>query len=544
MDLQIKHKMILALLVPLLLLASISILAVNVMGKIDHSLNSLYNDRVVPLEDLKIIADEYAVSVIDAINKANAGGISAQEAALALQKATRTIEQRWEKYLSTTLTTKEQQLAQEADKLFTPANNAITHLHSKLASFNGNLSGQLTQDIMPLYQVIDPISSKISELISLQLHVAKEERGAAHQAYITSTKWFITLTICALLASIILGVWVNRSVMKPITNILSTLKTVREELDLRVDFKVYNNDELGQISKDLTGVIQHLGKILNGISQAAMTINESSDELSRFTQQTNERMSLQQNETEQTATAMNQMTATVQEVAQSANSAADSAREADNTATSGNEIVQKSIQSMSKLSAQIEQTSVVINRLNVESQNIGQVLEVIKGIAEQTNLLALNAAIEAARAGEQGRGFAVVADEVRTLAQRTQKSTLEIESMIEKLQSGVQEAVTAMELGTHDVKDANDHTIQAGDALIKIVNSVDVISDMNTHIATAAEEQSSVAEAINQSIIAISDIAKTASTAAQELEISVGQLNEVAVNMRSQVGEFKLKSEH
>ncbi|MCE2593877.1 methyl-accepting chemotaxis protein [Motilimonas cestriensis] len=544
MDLQIKHKMILALLVPLLLLASISVLAVNVMGKIDNSLNSLYEDRVVPLEDLKIIADEYAVSVIDAINKANAGGMSAQETAIALQSATQTIKQRWDKYLSTTLTSKEQQLTQEADELFTPANNAISNLNSKIASLNGNISGQLTQDIIPLYKVIDPISSKISELISLQLNVAKEEKGAAHQAYATSTKWFVALTICALLASIVLGIWVNRSVMRPITNILSTLRVVRENLDLRVDFKVYNNDELGQISRGLTGVIQHLGKILNGINQAAMTINESSDELSRFTQQTNERMSLQQNETEQTATAMNQMTATVQEVAQSANSAADSAREADSTATSGNEIVQKSIQSMSKLSAQIEQTSVVINRLNVESQNIGQVLEVIKGIAEQTNLLALNAAIEAARAGEQGRGFAVVADEVRTLAQRTQKSTLEIESMIEKLQSGVKEAVTSMELGTHDVKDANEHTIQAGDALIKIVNSVDVISDMNTHIATAAEEQSSVAEAINQSILAISDIAKTASTAAQELEISVSQLNEVAVNMRSQVGEFKLKSEY
>ena len=175
-----------------------------------------------------------------------------------------------------------------------------------------------------------------------------------------------------------------------------------------------------------------------------------------------------------------------------------------------------------------------------ESKSIGSMLDVIKGIAEQTNLLALNAAIEAARAGELGRGFAVVADEVRTLSQRTHKSTQEIESMIERLQKGVREAVTSMETGIKLVHDANDKANMAGQALNKIVVSVDNISHMNTQIATAAEEQSCVAENINRSIITISDIALASTDASHELSSSVKELSSLSKDMRSQVSQFTL----
>jgi methyl-accepting chemotaxis protein len=280
--------------------------------------------------------------------------------------------------------------------------------------------------------------------------------------------------------------------------------------------------------------------ILHSIAEAANTVNSSANELSSFTQATNKRMQQQQAETEQTATAMNEMTATVAEVAQSASAAADSAKDADTYAANGNNIVMQSISSMSQLSDQIQKTAQVIGFLSNESQNIGRVLDVIKSIAEQTNLLALNAAIEAARAGEQGRGFAVVADEVRTLAQRTQKSTQEIEAMIATLQQGVKEAVNAMEIGINQVDDANDKANQAGQALKEIVSSVDSITELNTHIATAAEEQSSVAESINRSIIAISDIAEHSTSSAAELSESVVNLTKLANSMRNQVSAFKL----
>lgn len=538
--LQIKQKMFIGILVPLLMLVTIGIIAINMMGKIEYGVERIYNDRIVPIDDLKVIADKYAVDVIDAVNKANAGGFSASQAANALESANSAINQHWPKYLATELTQEESQLTLQAERLFLPANQQIEQLIAHLRNFNGDLAHQLNDKILPLYQAIDPISGKISELIELQIKIADQERAAAKELYSSSIAIFVTLAGFAMLLSILIGLWVNRSVMNPINDIVSNLKTIRQDSDLTVKFRTFNDDELGLISTSLTQVIDHLRGILQSITEAANTVNSSATDLSSFTQATNKRMQQQQAETEQTATAMNEMTATVAEVAQSTSAAADSAKNADTYAANGNRIVIDSISSMSQLSEQIQKTAQVIGFLSNESQNIGRVLDVIKSIAEQTNLLALNAAIEAARAGEQGRGFAVVADEVRTLAQRTQKSTQEIEAMIATLQQGVKEAVSAMEVGIKQVDDANNKANQAGQALKEIVASVDNIAELNSHIATAAEEQSSVAENINRSIIAISDITDDATRSALELSESVINLTKLANSMRSQVSAFRL----
>jgi len=538
--LQIKQKMFIGILVPLVMLMTIGFLAINMMGKIESGVERIYGDRVVPLDDLKVIADKYAVDVIDAVNKANAGGFTASQAAEALDSAKSTITQHWQKYLATELTSEESRLVKQAEVLFSPANQQIDTLVSRLRGLNGDVSSQLAANILPLYQVIDPISNQISELIALQIRVAGEEKDRVNAIYQSSITIFVALACAAMIISIVIGLWVNRSVMNPINDILSKLELIHQDSDLTVKFTTFNHDELGQISTSLTQVIEHLRGILHSIAEAANTVNSSANELSSFTQATNKRMQQQQAETEQTATAMNEMTATVAEVAQSASAAADSAKDADTYAANGNNIVMQSISSMSQLSDQIQKTAQVIGFLSNESQNIGRVLDVIKSIAEQTNLLALNAAIEAARAGEQGRGFAVVADEVRTLAQRTQKSTQEIEAMIATLQQGVKEAVNAMEIGINQVDDANDKANQAGQALKEIVSSVDSITELNTHIATAAEEQSSVAESINRSIIAISDIAEHSTASAAELSESVVNLTKLANSMRNQVSAFKL----
>ena len=538
--LQIKQKMFIGILVPLLMLVTIGFIAIYMMGKIEYGVERIYNDRVVPLDDLKVIADKYAVDVIDAINKANAGGFSASQAANALENASKTINQYWPKYLATELTQEESRLAQQAEQLFLPANQQVELLISYLRGGNGDVAYQLNDKILPLYQAIDPISGKISELIALQIKIAGQERAAANEIYHSSIAIFATLAGLAMLISILIGLWVNRSVMNPINDIVRNLKTIRQDSDLTVKFRTFNDDELGLISTSLTQVIEHLRGILHSIAEAANTVNSSATELSSFTQETNKRMQQQQAETEQTATAMNEMTATVAEVAQSTSAAADSAKDADTYAANGNRIVIDSISSMSQLSEQIQKTAQVIGFLSNESQSIGRVLDVIKSIAEQTNLLALNAAIEAARAGEQGRGFAVVADEVRTLAQRTQKSTQEIEAMIATLQKGVKEAVNAMEVGIKQVDDANNKANEAGQALKEIVASVDNIAELNAHIATAAEEQSSVAESINRSIIAISDITDDSTRSAHELSESVINLTKLASSMRNQVSAFRL----
>ncbi|MBB1363960.1 MULTISPECIES: methyl-accepting chemotaxis protein [unclassified Shewanella] len=540
LNFKIKQKMLISSLIPLAILIIICGIAVNMMGKIEDGVMRIYSDRVVPLEDLKIIGDDYAVLVIDAINKANAGGSTAQDAAETLMSAKSNIDTLWKKYLATTLTPKESQLSIEANDMFGPADERIDFLINKLQNMSGNISGQLTDDIMPLYGVIDPISGKIAELVSLQIKVAGDEWRLTQDIYQSSVQLFIFFTLCAVVISVVLTIWVLRSVMRPVTDILMKLKLIKQNSDLTQVFTPYNDDELGMISTSLTGVITHLRSIIESISDAANTINISSEELQRFTEDTNHRMIQQQDESEQTATAMNEMTATVAEVVQSTNFAAEQAKQANDHAENGNIIVRNSIDSISQLSNQIGTTAEVISHLAKESQNIGQVLSVIKGIAEQTNLLALNAAIEAARAGEQGRGFAVVADEVRTLAKRTQDSTLQIETMIGGLQKSVVLAVSSMDEGLVLVNNANDKTSSAGVVLSEIVTSVDSINELNTQIATAAEEQSYVAESINKSIIAINDITKASSAATEKLTHSVNDLQSLARSMQRQVATFKI----
>ncbi|MCT8987500.1 methyl-accepting chemotaxis protein [Shewanella phaeophyticola] len=540
MNFQIKQKMLFSTLIPLVILIMICGVAVNMMGKIESGVARIYTDRVVPLEDLKIIGDEYAVSVIDAINKANAGNFTAQEASQTLISAKSNIDTRWEKYLATELTPEESQLSSEANTMFSPANQQIDLLINKLNNMSGVISGQLSEDIMPLYNVIDPISGKISELVALQIRVAGDEWLLTQDIYNSSIKLFIFFTFCAVVISILLTIWILRSVMRPVTDILMKLQLIKQNSDLTQVFTPYNDDELGMISTSLTEVITHLRNIIESITDAANTINSSSGELQRFTEETNHRMLQQQEESEQTATAMNEMTATVSEVVQSTNFAAEQTKKANEYAESGNNIVNHSIDSMSQLSNQISKTAEVISHVAKESQNIGQVLSVIKSIAEQTNLLALNAAIEAARAGEQGRGFAVVADEVRTLAQRIQESTLQIDTMIGELQDSVVLAVSSMDEGLVLVNNANDKTSSAGTVLSDIVTSVDSINELNTQIATAAEEQSYVAESINKNIITINDITQASSAATEKLTHSVDDLQSLAKAMQQQVATFKI----
>ncbi len=298
------------------------------------------------------------------------------------------------------------------------------------------------------------------------------------------------------------------------------------------------NDELTQLTDAINTMKESLLDIVQQISQSSQLISSSSEELSAVTHQTSTNLNEQQSQTEQVATAINQMSATVQEVSSNISSTAEAANMANNETEDGSKMVTDTIEGIQKLATRIENASEVISNVEKHSDNISAVMDVIRGIAEQTNLLALNAAIEAARAGEQGRGFAVVADEVRALAGRTQESAEEINQMIDKLQAGSREAVEVMTASQEEAQKAVNQAAKAGDSLSAISNSVRRINDMSVQIASASEQQNSTTEEINRNISGISQMANETSAGAQQTHGSSEELARLAADLQALARKF------
>ncbi len=399
-----------------------------------------------------------------------------------------------------------------------------------------------TQDILlkQINPALTPAKRDIDALIDehfLPQAVIDHEKSYEHGVMLKGIA--ITLLSVAIGFNVLLSFFTIRDLSRRVDDINDTMSAL-EEGDLTALTTYQGKGELGEISAGLNNVSSSFRKIIQDLSGASSQLASAAEETSAVTRDTNQNILRQQQEVEQVATAMNEMNATVHEVAQNAASAANAAHNADEQASKGKQVVEKTMDVIESLADEVNSTGHAIRDLAKDSENIGSVLDVIRGIAEQTNLLALNAAIEAARAGEQGRGFAVVADEVRTLAQRTQKSTQEIQEMIERLQKGTATAVNAMEKSQEQAHAGVTQAAEAGTSLDAIKLAVDNISDMNTQIASAAEEQSAVAEEINRNISNISEVAEQSATGAQQTSVASTELARLAEQLQSMVTQFKV----
>ncbi|WP_430624761.1 methyl-accepting chemotaxis protein [Pseudomonas syringae] len=352
-----------------------------------------------------------------------------------------------------------------------------------------------------------------------------------------SVQMIIAATALAMVLGILAAWVITRQITTPLQETLEVVERVASG-DLSRNLKVDRKDELGKLQATIQRMTVSLRELVGGIRDGVTQIASAAEELSAVTEQTSAGVNSQKVETDQVATAMHEMTATVQEVARNAEEASEAAVTADRQARDGERVVNEAIAQIERLASAVGNSSEAMGALKQESDKIGSVLDVIKSVAEQTNLLALNAAIEAARAGEAGRGFAVVADEVRSLAQRTQKSTEEIEALIARLQSGTQQATTVMDSSRELSTSSVELTRRAGGSLESITKTVSAIQAMNQQIAAAAEEQSATAEEINRSIINVRDVSEQTSAASEETAASSVELARLGNHLQVLVSRF------
>ncbi|HSH30806.1 MAG TPA: methyl-accepting chemotaxis protein [Thiohalobacter sp.] len=352
--------------------------------------------------------------------------------------------------------------------------------------------------------------------------------------------WFV---VGCLTAGVVLGVvnyWLVNTILLSKLRRISEVANAIAQNDVSHTCTMESHDLIGEIITSFNQMADNLRSVIGEISGATAQLASAAEEMSAVTDEASRGVQQQQSEIEHVASAMNEMTTTVGDVAQNAASAAQHAQQADADAKGGALVATEALGGIDNLVSEMERAGGVIHKLETESENIGMVLDVIRGIAEQTNLLALNAAIEAARAGEQGRGFAVVADEVRHLASRTQQSTQEIQEMIERLQVGATDAVKVMQEAQNMARESAEQVEKAAESLGGIAAAVSQINDMNTQIASAAEEQSAVAGEINSNVGNIRDVADKTAAGAQQTASASEELARLSATLQGLMGRFRM----
>jgi methyl-accepting chemotaxis protein len=378
----------------------------------------------------------------------------------------------------------------------------------------------------------DSLLSSTQEISTLQ--------GLQRDAEATqSRKALISVAALAMMLGLMAAWLITRQIISPLRETLDAAKRIAQG-DLSVDLDVQRRDEMGDLQHSIQDMTQSLRTLISGIRDGVAQIASAATQLSAVTEQTSAGVNNQKDETDQVATAMNEMTSTVLEVARNAEEASEAAQQADQQAREGDKVVSDAISQIERLATEVNNSTLAMGKLKLESDKIGGVLDVIKSVSQQTNLLALNAAIEAARAGEAGRGFAVVADEVRSLAQRTQESTEEIEVLIAALQNGTQQVVGTLDASRSLSDSSVELSRRAGSALEHITRTVSTIQNMNQQIATAGEEQTVVADQINRSVINVRDVSEQTAAASEETAASSVELARLGAQLQAMVGKFRV----
>ncbi|MGH8416597.1 MAG: methyl-accepting chemotaxis protein [Pseudomonas sp.] len=521
-----------------LLMLALGVFALTQMSKINDATEQMASNSVPSIKSLDRLTEaSIRLRVLSYRLLLNRDADSQQKTIDLLAQRNRQIEEARAIYVKLILAPEEQAAYDQYVKLLGDYRQLEDRMKS-LSSANklDELAPLLNNQLQNNSDQMNVVLAKLVEICTQQFNDAKKD---ASDQYSTAITMVVTLLIIATVLTLLFAWLLTNSITRPIHSALNAAEEIAEG-DLTRAIHVTGTDEAGRLLAAMLKMQSRLRDTLQRISGSATQLASAAEELNAVTDESARGLSQQNNEIEQAATAVNEMTSAVEEVARNAVSTSEASKNATTSASDGRDLVQETVSAIERMSSDVQGTATLIGNLADESRDIGKVLDVIRGLADQTNLLALNAAIEAARAGEAGRGFAVVADEVRALAHRTQQSTSEIERMIGSIQGGTEQAVNSMRSSTERAESTLNIAKGAGVALDTINSAVVEINERNLVIASAAEEQAQVSREVDRNLVNIRDLSTQSATGAHQTSAASNELSRLAVDLNGMVARFRL----
>ena len=412
-------------------------------------------------------------------------------------------------------------------------------LEEEVLSIKNLETKEVQQKIDLAEEKLHELNKELEKVIEYSVHNAETFRVEAQKVRDSAINTGIIIIALAVSFGIFIAIVLLNNILRPLNTLTRTITQIEKASDLTARVKINNKTEIAQTASAINAMLDKFQISLNRVSDVVLQLSATSEQTSAITEQTTAAVRDQSDKTQLLATASHQMSQSIRDVASNANNASESTVDINSRTQQGLEAMQDTMEEISVLSNNVGDAGSVIAQVEQNSEEIGSILDVIQGIAEQTNLLALNAAIEAARAGEQGRGFAVVADEVRNLASKTQSSTEEINQMILKLQTDSRKAVSVMEQSQETATAANDKAKTTSDILLGINNAINEINQQNALIASSTEEQSAVTDDIYQNVSQISEMTKQTNIGAEQTKEASLNLNQLAHELKDLIKQFK-----
>lgn len=535
--LTVRTKLLLLIVTPLLLNTVLALFASQRLGVVSDAAQTVSTQRLEPLQRLNNITRLYNNGIVDLAHKVRAQMLFWGEAETQLNEAVLQLQNEWQAYRSRDLLPAEQKLLNEGQEAIDKADQTIAKLAGFIEEQSSYSMGSFVD--LQLYPGLEPVQLLVKDLTAIQSEEAKASASSAENMASNAQLTVFAILAAMIVILVVIGVWLYRGIRKPMTVMLNTVTDIERTRDLTLRANLPYGDEFGDMGRRFDRMIETISKLIRSLQQVGEQAEHISHEMLHVSNETVKRTKLQHTEIQAMVNAIDQVNESANTVLQDVKNAEKATVSAESVSREGGVSVQATISSIEHLSEEVSAAVTSIQSLKSDSESIGGVLDVIKGIAEQTNLLALNAAIEAARAGEQGRGFAVVADEVRQLASRTSDSTAEIQGIIEKLQQGTLTAAEQMSKGKESATSSVDTARNAGEVLHKVEEVFHSILRSSKGIAEAAAQQLGIAEEVTQradKVGALTEAALAMSTDAAETGKQVAQLSET---LRSSLREFK-----